>query len=141
QYLKSEKPSVGEQWINKVPFSINEKMALFRGLCNIRDPYSISSDFLKVQDAFLTEWNKNRAVISRNNLTAVQPQLYLWQGDITTMAVDAIVNAANSELLGCRRPNHDCIDNLIHTLAGVQLRQECHAIIQAQNRKEPIGKA
>lgn len=141
QYLKSEKPSVGEQWINKVPVSINEKMALFRGLCNIRDPYSISSDFLKVQDAFLTEWNKNRAVISRNNLTAVQPQLYLWQGDITTLAVDAIVNAANSELIGCRRPNHDCIDNWIHTLAGVQLRQECHALIQAQNRKEPIGKA
>src|SRR5699024_12763592 len=93
-----------------------------------------------VQYQLLTAATKNRAVISRNNLTTVQPQLYLWQGDIKTMAVDAIVNGANSELLGCRRPNHDCIDNLIHTIGVVQVHQVWHALIQAQNRKEPRSK-
>ncbi|WP_087971598.1 protein-ADP-ribose hydrolase [Oceanobacillus rekensis] len=121
--------------------TVDEKIALFRALCNIRQPEPISEQFVKVQDAFLTQWNNERHVTSLHDLEAIQPQLYLWQGDITCLAIDAIVNAANSEFLGCMQANHQCIDNIIHTRAGVQLRLECDELIKAQGRKEPIGKA
>ena len=74
-------------------------------------------------------------------LSPIRPHQYLWRGDITTLEVDAIVNAANSALLGCFSPNHGCIDNAIHTFAGVQLRLACHAIMQAQGHEEPTGTA
>lgn len=121
--------------------TIDEKIALFRGLCNIRPPRQVSEAFLNIQDAFLTEWNHSRPSVSLEDLTPVHPQLYLWQGDITRLAVDGIVNAANSNFLGCTQANHNCIDNIIHTRAGVQLRLDCHDIIESQGRKEPIGKA
>lgn len=121
--------------------TIEEKIKLFRGLCNVRKPEPISKKFIKVQDDFLTEWNTNRKLTTMEDLTEIQPQLYLWQGDITSLAVNCIVNAANSRFLGCTEANHTCIDNIIHTRAGVQLRLDCHEIIQTQGRKEPAGKA
>lgn len=141
-YLVNEQPSDREnETYNKEADSLKEKIALFRGLCNVRHPEPVTEQFIRVQDAFLTEWNNERAVTTLDDLTEVQPQLYVWQGDITTLAVDAIVNAANSEFLGCLMPNHHCIDNIIHTRAGVQLRMDCDAHIREQGRKEAIGKA
>ncbi len=121
--------------------SVDEKISLFRGLCNVREPIPVSTDFLKIQNQFLSAWNHERPTVSINDLKAAQHQLYIWQGDITRLAVDGIVNAANSELLGCTLANHHCIDNIIHTRAGVQLRLDCYEIMQQQGRKEAAGKA
>ena len=107
----------------------------------VRPPVPASDEFLKVQDAYLQERLEERGVTKLEDLTPVQPGLYLWQGDITTLAVDAIVNAANSQMLGCFVPCHGCIDNAIHTYAGVQLRLECAKLMTAQGKEEPTGKA
>ncbi|WP_449354626.1 protein-ADP-ribose hydrolase [Virgibacillus natechei] len=117
------------------------KLELFRGLCNVRPPEPVTEQFIAVQDAFLTQWNTERPLTALNDLEAMKPQIYLWQGDITSLAVDVIVNAANSDFLGCTQANHDCIDNFIHTRAGVQLRLDCDELIKAQGRREPMGKA
>lgn len=121
--------------------TLDEKFAVFRGLCNIREPKPVTEQFLTIQDAFLKEWNQERGVTSLEDWKEVSPQLYIFQGDITTLAVSGIVNAANSRLLGCFLPNHSCIDNIIHSHAGIQLRLECNRIMEEQGRKEPVGKA
>lgn len=121
--------------------TIEEKQVLFRSLCNIRSPLPVSTEFLKVQDEFLKNWNGERSSVSIKDLKPVQDQLYIWQGDITRLRADGIVNAANSELLGCLLANHHCIDNIIHTRAGVQLRLDCHDMMEKQGRKEAAGKA
>ncbi len=140
-YLWKENPTAVKQLQQIEATTLAAKVELFRGLCNIRKPESVSKEFLQVQNLFLTDWNNKRSITSIEALKAVQPQLYLWQGDITSLSVDAIVNAANSEMLGCCEPNHQCIDNLIHTRAGVQLRLACYEIIKEQGRKEAVGKA
>lgn len=121
--------------------TIEEKIIAFRGLCNTRPPKPVSEQFIKVQDIFLKQWNNTRQTTQLRDLNPAQAQLYLWQGDITSISTDAIVNAANSTLLGCTRANHNCIDNIIHTRAGVQLRLACHEQMRVQNFKEPMGKA
>src|SRR5699024_810986 len=126
---------------SKTADTVDEKIALFRGLCNTRPPKQVSEYFLNGQDAFLTEWNKSRALVSLADLTSIRSQLYLCQGDITRLCVAGRVNAASSNFYGCRQANHNCIDNMIHTRAGVQLRLDCHEIIEAQGRKEPSGRA
>ena len=108
---------------------------------NVRPPIPASKDFLKVQDAYLTQRLAERGMTKMEDLKPVQPGIYLWQGDITTLAVDAIVNAANSGMLGCFVPCHGCIDNAIHTYAGVQLRLECSEIMQRQGHEEETGHA
>lgn len=138
-YLESERKDSQEE-LSELK-TIDEKIRRFRSLCNVRAPLSVSDSFLKVQEAFLTAWNGERETISIKDLQPIQEQLYLWQGDITTLALDGIVNAANSELLGCKIPNHNCIDNIIHTRAGVELRIACHELMEAQGRKEAVGKA
>ena len=125
----------------EVPADKREKQRLLRSLMNVRPPVPASDEFLKVQDAYLRERLEERGVTKLEDLTPVQPGLYLWQGDITTLAVDAIVNAANSQMLGCFVPCHGCIDNAIHTYAGVQLRLECAKLMTAQGKEEPTGKA
>ena len=124
-----------------LPSGLAEKRRLLRGLMNVRPPAPISKDFLKVQDAYLDDLLAERGIVHLKKLTPVQPGLYLWQGDITTLAVDAIVNAANSQMLGCFVPCHSCIDNAIHTRAGIQLRLECARIMADQKRAEPVGQA
>lgn len=123
-----------------IPDSAADKRRLLRSLMNVRPPAPVSEDFLKVQDEYLQGVLAEKQVIRTADLTPVQPGLYLWQGDITTLAVDAIVNAANSAMLGCFVPCHGCIDNAIHSAAGVQLRLEC-ARIMAQQAEEPTGRA
>lgn len=140
-YLLAESPDSIQHVTQDQTDTLKEKIELFRGLCNVRSPQSVTDKFLSVQDAFLTEWNEESPRTGIQDLEEMAPQLYVWQGDITTLQVDAIVNAANSAFLGCMLANHGCIDNIIHTRAGVQLRLACDAIIQAQGRKEPSGKA
>ena len=108
---------------------------------NVRPPLKISDEFLKVQDEFLTAENLNRSLTSPSDISEAKGKIMLWQGDIVTLKVDAIVNAANSKLLGCFIPRHNCIDNVIHSAAGVQLRDECNKIMKAQSADEPVGKA
>lgn len=135
-YLVRENPEMEAE-----AHGMDEKITLFRSLCNVRPPKSVSDDFLRVQDAFLTEWNESRTITQIEDLWEIERSIYVWQGDITSLAVDGIVNAANSDFIGCMHPNHSCIDNMIHTRAGVQLRLECADIIQKQGRKEAMGKA
>ena len=124
----------------EIPVSSAEKRRLLRSLINVRPPIPASSEFLTVQDAYLQERLAERGVTRIEDLSPVRPGIYLWQGDITTLAADAIVNAANSQMLGCFVPCHGCIDNAIHTYAGVQLRQECASIMAVQEA-EPTGSA
>lgn len=124
---------------NEVPQDVWEQKRLLRGLMNVRPPKTASEQFLAVQDAYLKEAILEKGVTKLSDLTPVKPHQYLWQGDITTLEVDAIVNAANSALLGCFTPNHACIDNVIHTYAGVELRLACDAIMRAQGHEEPTG--
>lgn len=114
---------------------------LLRSLMNIRPPKKVSKEFISVQDAYLQNELAKKGVVNLSELCRVKPGVYLWQGDITRLSVDAIVNAANNELLGCFIPCHSCIDNAIHSAAGVQLRLECSRIMKRQNSTEPTGKA
>ena len=118
-----------------------EQRRLLRGLMNLRPPAPVSGEFLQVQDAYFQERLKERGVTKLEALTPVQPGLYLWQGDIITLEVDAIVNAANSGMTGCYVPCHGCIDNAIHTYAGMQLRLECAEIMRKQGHEEETGHA
>ena len=124
-----------------VPSKLPDKRRLLRSLMNVRPPAPVSKEFLRAQDAYLQERLVQRGVTRLQDLTPVRPGLYLWQGDITTLAVDAIVNAANSGMTGCYIPCHGCIDNAIHTYAGIQLRLECARIMARQRGEEPVGQA
>ena len=119
------------------------KRRLLRALMNVRPPAPLEAAVWDLQDAYLQEEARIRGVVTAESLPAVpgQPRLCLWQGDITRLAVDAIVNAANSALLGCFYPNHGCIDNAIHSAAGLQLRAACQELMQAQGYEEPVGRA
>ena len=125
----------------RVPDDLSEKRKLLRSLMNVRPPVPASAEFLEIQDAYLTERLAERGITRLEDLKPVQPGLYLWQGDITTLAADAIVNAANCQMLGCFVPCHGCIDNAIHTYAGVQLRLECAGIMERQGHEEETGHA
>ena len=124
-----------------IPADKQEKQHLLRSLMNVRPPVPARAEFLKIQDDYLQERIEKCGVTKLEDLTPVQPGIYLWQGDITTLAADAIVNAANSQMLGCFVPCHGCIDNAIHTYAGIQLRLECAKLMAAQGKEEPTGKA
>ncbi len=137
-YLKNE-----DEQLNKltIPDDENEQKRLLRALMNIRPPKAITTEFLNIQDAYLQAEQKSKTIVSPSQLSLVQKGIYLWQGDITLLAADAIVNAANSALLGCFYPCHGCIDNAIHSAAGVQLRLACARLMAAQKTEEPTGKA
>lgn len=125
----------------RIPADADTQWQLLRGLLNIREPRRIGTDFLQIQDAYLQEETAAKGITDAAELMPLQPGLYLWQGDITTLKCDAIVNAANSDMTGCYCPNHSCIDNAIHTYAGVQLRLACAEIIDRQGHPEPTGQA
>lgn len=124
-----------------IPAADTERKRLLRSLMNIRPPKTVSKEFLEVQDAYLQEETAGKGVISLSDISPTEPGIYLWQGDITRLSVDAIVNAANSALLGCFVPCHGCIDNAIHSAAGIELRLECFRIMESQRTEEPTGKA
>jgi O-acetyl-ADP-ribose deacetylase (regulator of RNase III) len=125
----------------EIPSGETEQKQLLRGLMNIRMPGPIGEDVLRVQDEYLRETAQQKGITALDDLTPVEPGIYLWQGDITTLRCDAIVNAANSGMTGCYQPCHSCIDNCIHTYAGIQLRNACAEIMAAQGHEEPTGQA
>lgn len=106
--------------------SEEEKKRLFRSLCNIREPKEISQDFLHMQDMYLQKEIQEKGIVEDIEESKITDNIYLWKGDITTLKIDAIVNAANSQGLGCFIPCHKCIDNSIHSYSGIQLRLECY---------------
>ena len=125
----------------EIPADVNGQKRLLRGLMNVREAKPIGEDFLRVQDDYLQAELAQKEIVSVSDLTPLEPGIYVWQGDIATIACDAIVNAANSAMTGCYYPCHGCIDNAIHSYAGVQLRLACDAIIKAQGHEEPTGTA
>ena len=110
----------------QIPVDIDGKKRILRSLMNIRMPKEVSDIVLKVQNAYLKERAKEKGIVHLADIPEIKNCLSIWQGDITRFAVDAIVNAANSQMLGCFIPMHTCIDNCIHTFAGIQLRVECN---------------
>ena len=124
-----------------IPAEPESQRQLLRGLMNIRTPRRADAAFLKMQDAYLQGETAAKVITDIADLTPIQPGLYLWQGDITTLHCDAIVNAANSGMTGCYIPNHRCIDNAIHTYAGVELRLACAELMEQQGYPEPTGQA
>lgn len=122
-----------------LPDDIEKLFELFRYMVNIRPPAPVSHEFLAVQDAFFEELLYLRGMTDIDALFPVRDTLYLWWGDITSLRVDAIVNDASPALTGCFTPLHTCVDNNVHTFAGVQLRLECSSIINRQGHAEPTG--
>ena len=120
-----------------IPESEEEQKRLLRGLMNVRLPGEMNREFLAVQDAYLKAETAAKGITDIDSLEPAGKGLYLWQGDITTLRCDAIVNAANGGLTGCYIPNHRCIDNCIHSYSGIQLRMECSAIMNQQGHEEP----
>lgn len=125
----------------RIPHSPAEQKRLLRTLMNIRPPRPASADFFHIQDQYLRQEAAAEKITDLNSLAPVKGRIFLWQGDITKLKCDAIVNAANSSLLGCFIPCHGCIDNAIHTRAGVQLRLACHALMRKKSDGEKAGGA
>lgn len=136
--LLKESPEYHNTSIPKDPA---EQRMLLRALMNVRAPKPIDENFIQVQNEYLQEVIEEKGVTDLHDLTPVKDNLYVWQGDITTLRCDAIVNAANSQMTGCYIPGHACIDNCIHTYAGVQLRYDCFQKMQKQGFEEPTGQA
>ena len=147
-YLIKEDPQYSEM---EIPTTEQGKHDLFRALRNMREPKPVSEEFLRLQDEELQAQLQEKGIVELGDIMDVGrgekffaptgKQLLLWQGDITRLRVDAIVNAANAQMLGCFHPLHGCIDNAIHSAAGVQLREECHRLMQQQGHLEPTGTA
>ena len=140
EQLLAEEPQYSKY---QIPKDAQEQKDLLRALMNVRLPKPISEDILKVQDEYLAEENLRAGITDIHDLApcASDDRIYLWQGDITTLKVDAIVNAANSGMTGCYQPLHGCIDNIIGSKAGIRLRLKCNCIMQAQGHEEPTGRA
>ncbi len=147
-YLIKEDPQYSEM---EIPTTEQGKRDLFRALRNVREPKPVSEEFLRLQDEELQAQLQEKGIVEWDDIEGVcrgekffaptGKQLLLWQGDITRLRVDAIVNAANAQMLGCFHPLHRCIDNAIHSAAGVQLREECHRLMLQQGHPEPTGRA
>lgn len=127
----------------QIPQDTVAQKRMLRSLMNVRMPKNIGADFLAVQDEYLCEEVKVKGITDSDTLpvSPVNNRLVLWRGDITTLKVDAIVNAANSALRGCFVPCHSCVDNIIHSISGIQLRLACDALMTEQGYDEPTGKA
>lgn len=140
EYLLKEEIKFRKQ---PIPSDDKGQRDLLRSLMNVRMPKPVSEEFLKIQDEYLQQRNLERGITDVAELTPAgsDDRLYIWQGDITTLKCDAIVNACNSQMLGCFSPLHACIDNFIHTYAGIQLRLEMNEIMTEQGHDEETGKA
>ena len=140
EYLLKEETGLR---MRKIPKDKNGQENMLRALMNVRPPRPVGEDYLKIQDEYLLERNRERGITDVADLEPVSsdPRLYIWQGDITTLKCDAIVNACNSQMLGCFSPLHACIDNFIHTYAGIELRLKMYEIMTKQGHEEETGKA
>lgn len=138
EYLLKEQK---EYQFVSIPEQMEDKKRLLRSLMNVRQPVSISQKFLSIQDEYLQQELSCQEITTLEDLMPLRKNIYLWQGDITKLKIDAIVNAGNSALLGCFIPCHGCIDNAIHSFAGIQLRLACQHIMEQQGTPEPTGRA
>lgn len=138
EYLLNENPRYSG--IN-IPESDREQFQLYRSLVNIRPALPIDQGYLDMENQFLQDITNQKGITDITDLQPIENKIYLWQGDITTLKCGAIVNAANSGITGCYQPCHNCIDNCIHTFAGVRLRLKCAEIIQKQGHDELTGQA
>ncbi len=140
RYLESETPKYKSMG---VPEDAPAQKNLLRALLNVRRPYPISEEFLSIQDEYFRYETELRDIVDASTLKPCpkDPRLILWQGDITNLKADAIVNAANSGMTGCYQPLHSCIDNCIHSAAGIRLRLKCQELMEAQGFDEPTGSA
>lgn len=136
--LLGERNDLGEV---KIPDDEGDRFRLYRSLVNIRPAMVADEDYLEAEDRFLREEISHRGITDISDMTPCEDGIFLWQGDITSLRCGAVVNAANSGLTGCWRPCHGCIDNAIHTFAGVRLRYECSKIIEEQGHEELTGGA
>lgn len=125
----------------QMPQTESEQKQLLRSLFNVRAAEPVGEDFLEVQDEYLKTAIEEKGITDISDLASIEDGIYLWQGDIATLKCGAIVNAANSGMTGCYIPCHACIDNCIHTFAGIQLRLDCAEIMQQQGHEEPTGTA
>ena len=125
----------------RIPLTADGQKKLLRSLMNVRPPRQNDPEFLRIQDEYLREELAQKGLTDADSLVPMRGNLCLWQGDITTLAADGIVNAANSGMTGCYSPCHTCIDNCIHTYAGVQLRYDCALLMREQGHEEPTGSA
>ena len=138
--LLAEQPDYGDV---EIPDNKEEQKQLLRSLMNVRPPRPAGKEFLRVQDAYLTEEVRAKGITDSDTLpvSPVDNRLVLWRGDITTLKTDAIVNAANRTLRGCFIPCHSCVDNIIHSVSGIQLRLACDELMTEQGCDESTGKA
>ena len=137
-YLLEEFKSDSKKYKNmEIPNDIIKKQQMLRSLMNIRMPKKMIDEVIKVQDEYLSYRAKEKGIVKLSDIPLIKDNLSIWQGDITRLEVDAIVNAANSQMLGCFLPMHICIDNQIHTFAGIQLREECNQ--QMNKLREKYG--
>jgi len=136
QYLLKER----KEKVNLEELSIEDKKKLFRSLCNIRNAEKINKQFLNIQDEYLQKELEIKGIVENIENSKIQDKIYLWKGDITTLKIESIVNAANSQGLGCFVPCHKCIDNSVHSASGIQLRLECNEKMKQISRLE-TGKA
>ena len=142
EVLLREMPQYREQ-ADAFPEDEFSRRKLLRSLMNVRPPMPLDKEFLKVQDALLSAEREEKGVVEVAGLPERpgRPGIVLWQGDITRLRADAIVDADNNRLLGGFVPCHGCIDNAIHSAAGLQLRDECHQLMERQGHPEPTGRA
>lgn len=142
--LLTELISENPQFSNtEIPADLKEKRRLLHILSTVRMPSALSSEFIEIQDEELKQQLAEKGIVEIDDIASIKknPRLKLWQGDITRLRVDAIVTAANSRMLGCFTPLHACIDNVIHTAAGIQLRLACNELMTKQSFPEPTGSA
>lgn len=125
----------------QIPTDSDEQKRLLRSLMNVRLAAPVDKEFLQIQDEYLQLANEEKGIVHIEDMTERQPDIYIWKGDITRLGVGAIVNAANSGMTGCYQPCHNCIDNCIHTFAGIELRNFCEDMMQEQGYEEPTGQA
>ncbi len=145
-YLLKEEPQYQNM---EIPQDEQEQKQLLRALMNVRMPNPIGEDFLRVQDDYLQAENEAKGIVDVSSLqpTLLDERLILWQGDMSCLKVDAVVNPANSAMLGCFQPLHSCLDNVLGSAAGIGLRLACSDYMQAQKAKygpsyqEPTGQA
>ena len=121
--------------------TVEELKAHWRGLVNVRQPKEAPAEYITLENEYLKEYHSPRVQTLADCASTANDQIKLYDGDLCELKVDAIVNAANSEMLGCFIPNHRCIDNAIHTFSGIELRSFCHHLMKEQGKKEPVGKA
>lgn len=148
-YLLNENTEIK---VNNIPKNELEKKRLYRSLCNIREAKQVSNKYLEIENEFLQEELKKKDITNIKDIQTIsktikesnlknKDKICLWQGDITILKIDSIVNAANSQGLGCFIPCHKCIDNQINTFAGISLRLECNKIMKEKNYFLETGKA